>query len=89
MIGRAVISSLDTAHRVRQLTGIENICNHNLGAATLEQIAPGVPDTDGSSYGPTFGQQLSDNSATGPSGSADYENFWVSHKERSGVALWL
>jgi hypothetical protein len=53
MIRRAVVGSLDTAHRVHQLAGIENVCNHNLGAATLEQIAARVPDTDGS-YRPTL-----------------------------------
>jgi len=89
MIRRAVISSPHTAHCVRQLTRIEKVCDHNLSAATLEQIAPCVSDTDGSSYGPTLGQQLSDDGATGPSGCADNENFRVSHKERSGVAFWF
>ena len=66
-------------------SSIENICNHNLSAATLEPIAPRVPDTDGGSYWPSFGQQLSNNSATGSSGCAGYENFWVSHKQESRV----
>src|SRR6516164_660758 len=87
MIRRTVIASLHTAHRVRQLTRIENVCNHNLSAATLEQIAARVPHTDGGSYGPTLGQQLSDNSATGPSGCADNENFRINHEKRSGGIL--
>src|SRR5262249_30465820 len=33
MIGRAVVSSLHAAHRVHQLTGIENVRNNDLGAA--------------------------------------------------------
>jgi hypothetical protein len=73
MIRRAVVGSLDTAHRVHQLAGIENVCNHNLGAATLEQIAARVPDTDGGWYWPT-----------GSSGCAGYQNFRINHGERRG-----
>ena len=87
MIRRTVVGSLHAAHRVHQLTGIENVRHHDLGAETLEQIAPGVPHTDGGAYGPTFGQQLSDNSATGPSGCAGYQNFRFNHKKRSRVAF--
>ena len=87
MIRRAVVGSLHTAHRVHQLAGIENVRNHDLGAATLQQIAARVPDTDGGSYGPTFGQQLSDYRATGSSGCAGYQNFWLNHNERRGVAF--
>jgi hypothetical protein len=68
MIWRAEVSSLHATHRVRQLAGIEDIRHHDLSAATLEQIAPRVPDTDGGSHWPPFGQQLSNNRATGPSG---------------------
>ena len=75
MIRRAVVGSLHTAHRVHQLAGIGNVCNHNFGAATLKQIAACVPHADGGSYGPTFGQQLSDYRATGSSGCAGYQNF--------------
>ena len=42
MIGRTVVSSLHVAHRVHQLTGIENVRDHDLGTATLEQIAARV-----------------------------------------------
>src|SRR5260221_14784591 len=84
MIRRAVVGSLHTAHRVHQLAGIENVWNHNLGAATLEQIAARVPDTDGGSYRPSFGQQLSDYDATGSSGCAGYQKFRVNHRERRG-----
>ncbi len=87
MIRRAIVGSLHAAHRVRQLTGIENVCHHDLSAETLEPIAPGVRDTDGGSYWPPFGQQLSNNSATGPSGCAGYENFWVSHNKESRVVF--
>jgi hypothetical protein len=84
MIRRVVVGSLHTAHRVHQLAGIENVCNHNLGAATLEQIPARVPDTDGGSYRPTFGQQLSDYVATGSSGCAGYQNFRINRGERRG-----
>ena len=84
MIRRAVVGSLHTAHRVYQLAGIENVCNNNVGAATLQQIAARVPDTDGGSYRPSFGQQLSDYDATGSSGCAGYQNFRINHGERRG-----
>jgi hypothetical protein len=45
---------MHTVHRVHQLAGIENVCNHQLGAATLEQIAARVPDTDCGLYRPTL-----------------------------------
>ena len=44
-------------------------------------------ETNGGSYGPTLGQQLSGNSASGPSGCADNENFRINHKKRSGGIL--
>jgi hypothetical protein len=87
MIRRTVISSLYATHRVRQLTGIENVGHHDLSAATLKEIAPRISDTDGGSYWPPFGQQLRDDGATGPSGRAGNKNFWVSHKKRNGVIL--
>jgi hypothetical protein len=45
---------MHTVHRVHQLAGIENVCNHKLDAVTLEQIAARVPDTDGGLYWPTL-----------------------------------
>src|SRR5260221_15216 len=67
--------------------GIRKGSDPNLSAETLEPIAPGVRDTDGGSYWPPFGQQLSNNSATGPSGCAGYENFWVSHNKETRVVF--
>jgi hypothetical protein len=87
MIGRAVVSSLHAAHSVHQLTGIENVRIHDLGTATLEQIAAPVPHADGGSYGTTFGQELRDYGATGSSGCAGYQNFWISHGKRRGVVF--
>jgi hypothetical protein len=85
MIWRAVISSLYATHRVRQLSGIENVRHHDLSATTLEKIAPRVLDTDSGSYWPPLGQQLRDHGAPGPAGCADNKNFWIGHKRRSGV----
>jgi hypothetical protein len=79
MIGRTVVRSLHPAQRVHQLAGIENVREHDLGTAPLEQIAAGVLHADGGAYGVTFGQQLSDYGATGSSGGAGYQNFWVNH----------
>ena len=87
MVWRAVIGSLYSTHRICQLTGIENVGHHYLSAATLEEIAPRISDTDGGSYWPPFGQQLRDDGATGSSGCAGNKNFWVSHKKRNGVIL--
>src|SRR5260221_1633535 len=79
MIRRAIVGSLHAAHRVPQLTGIENVCHHDLSAETLEPIAPGVPDTDGRSYLAPLCQPLRNNKATRPSGCGGYQNFLVSH----------
>src|SRR5258708_37420091 len=79
MVRRAVVGSLHTTHRVHQLTGIKDVRNHDLGAAALEQIAASVPPADDGSHRPAFGQQLSDYRATGLSGCAGYQNFWINH----------
>jgi hypothetical protein len=68
------------------LTGIENVRDHDLGAATLEQIAARVPHADGGAYGVTFGEQLGDYGATGSSGCAGDQNFRFNHGKRRGIA---
>jgi hypothetical protein len=73
---------LYATHRIGQLTGIENVCHHDLSAATLEENAPRISDPNGGPYWPPLSQQLPGDGATGPSGRADNKNFWVSHKEK-------
>ena len=70
-----IVSSPHAVHRVHELTGIEKVGNHGLGAAALEQMAACVPHADGDPYGPTFGQQFSDYHATGSSVCAGYRFF--------------
>ena len=75
MIGRTIVRSLHPAQGVHQLAGIENVRDHDLGTAPLEQIAAGVLHADGGAYGVTFGQQLGNDGATGSSGWAGDQNF--------------
>jgi hypothetical protein len=69
------------------LTGIEKVGNHGLGTAALEQMPACVPHADGDPYGPTFDQQFSDYRATGSSGCAGHQDFWLNHHNRRGVVF--
>jgi hypothetical protein len=52
-----------------------------------QQIAAGVPNADGGSDGPTFGQQLSDYCAAGSFGCAGYQNFRLNHDKRKTSSI--
>ena len=87
MIGRTVVRSLHSAQGVYQLARIENVREHDLGIAPLEQIAAGVLHADGGAYGVTFGQQLGHDGATGSSGCAGDQNFRFNHGKRREIAF--
>jgi hypothetical protein len=85
MIGRTVVRSLHAAHGVHQLAGIENVRNHDLGAARLQSCAALVENANHRTHWDPFSEKLSDYRATGFSGRACYQNSWINH----GLAFQL
>src|SRR5208282_1253060 len=75
-------SSLRVAHRVRQLTGIENVRHNDLGAARLQRSAAQVECAHHGAYRNALGEKLTDDRATGFSGRAGYQNFGINHRRQ-------